>query len=523
MRLHTFTLVVFTAVLAHSANPAKASNSTTTEGAPSASLRSSDACCDDIPVVQGPGPHETTAGEARMLEPWVAAISSVVARFVEQVHMQYPEKLAVENFPVHVLREFDESAIRHLFRLESAHMTTQQLVEHAQTVGRLPQNKPADGLRLIAEARQVFLAHEAKMGAKVHQDFFARQAEMGVETPQYFLSLQAEMGVETPQHFLADQAQTLVKAHGMILKHQEIMIADTRQDFLAHLEEMTAEARRSFLGIQVDLTAEAHKYVRAHVAKTTAQARDFFLANQAEMTAETRDSFLAHQAELTAKATQSFLANQARMTAEAHQFFLANQAELTAKATQSFLANQARMTAEAIMRHEMDPSAYFDIKLQEAGVNPAKQGMPGREGSHVASLDLGSLDKYMKEYDELHGSNELTLLKVMSRCIRDDAKLKSTLSTLNRNRNNKKYVRRVVQEMSADWMTLEEAAVNFGIPLEKTGVLDAENVDLFILFVGMLARDHKDQHSIIAKQLTEMFGVRQAASLVQRMDYCWRC
>ncbi|CAI5742964.1 unnamed protein product [Hyaloperonospora brassicae] len=582
MRLHTFTLVVFTAVLAHSANSTKTSNSTTTEGAPPASLRSSDACCDDVPVEQRLGPHETTAVEERMPEPWIpSSINSAVARLVEKLHAQYPVELAVENFPVNVLREFDENAIRHLFRSESAHMTTEQLPEHAQIVDRWLQNKLEKGPRLIAEARQVFLAHEAEMGATVHQDFFARQAEMGVETPQYFLSLQAEMTADGHQFILADQAQTLVKAHEMILKHQEIMIAKTRQDFLAHLEETTAQARRSFIGIEADLTAKAHKYVRAYVAKTTAQARDFFLANQAKMTAEARDSFLAHQAELTAKATQSFLANQARMTAAARDSFLANQAELTAMATQSFLAHQAKMTAqahqsflahqaeltakahryflahraemteearqsflahlaeltakvdqsflaqqaesgeEAIMRFEMHPSALFKIRLQQVKADAYKNG-DSRKKNPIASLDLGSLDSYRRTYNHVHDSKELTLRKVMSRCIGDDAELASILSILNLNKKNKKYVATVRMEPVAEPETVEDAAVKLGIPPGTTGVLDDKNVETFVRFTAILARKHKDQHSVIVEQLTKRFGGRQAALLVYKMNWLWR-
>ena len=121
MRLHTFTLVVFTAVLAHSANPAKTSNSTTTEGAPPASLRSSDACCDDVPVEQGLGPHETTAGKARMPDSWVpSSINSAVARFVEKVHELHPTMPMVENLLLSGWRVFNQNAFRHLFRLEEA-------------------------------------------------------------------------------------------------------------------------------------------------------------------------------------------------------------------------------------------------------------------------------------------------------------------------------------------------------------------------------------------------------------------
>ncbi|CAI5714500.1 unnamed protein product [Hyaloperonospora brassicae] len=155
MRLHTFTLVVFDAVLAHSATSGKTSNSTKTEGAPSASLRSSDACCDDVPVEQGLGPHETTAGEERMTEPWIpSSINSAVAHLGDMMHGRQSNLPAVENLPVHKWREFDQIALRHY--LEATDKEPKDLLQDAQLMNIELQMIPENGPDVIAKARQFF-------------------------------------------------------------------------------------------------------------------------------------------------------------------------------------------------------------------------------------------------------------------------------------------------------------------------------------------------------------------------------
>ncbi|CAI5732207.1 unnamed protein product [Hyaloperonospora brassicae] len=156
MRLHTFTLVVFTAVLAHSANSAKTSNSTTTGGAPSASPRSSDACCDDVPVEQGLGPHETTAGEERMPELHILSkINEEVARLVKLVYAYERETMpAVEYLPVYGQPVFDENAIKHHFRVNEAHKTPKELLATVQLRVVELELMPEDGLDMIKKARE---------------------------------------------------------------------------------------------------------------------------------------------------------------------------------------------------------------------------------------------------------------------------------------------------------------------------------------------------------------------------------
>ncbi|CAI5742972.1 unnamed protein product [Hyaloperonospora brassicae] len=516
MRLHTFTLVVFTAVLAHSANPAKASNSTTTEGAPSARLRSSDACCDDVPVEQGLVPHETTAVEERMPEPWIpSSINSAVARLVEKLHAQYPKELAVEHLPEHGWQAFDEIALRHLYRLEAADKTTEQLPEHAQIVDRWLQNELEKGPRLIAEARQSFLSHEADMGAKAYQSLLAHRAEMGVEVHQSSLAYQLKMAAEAHRYFVAHQAEMGLMALNF-LDSQAEMTANAHRYFLARQVEMTAEAHLDILAHQLERGVEAHHFFRAHLEKMTAEAHKHFRTNQVKMATEAYQYFLTHEAEMTAQARQYFLTYQAEMTAIAYLSFLADQAELTAEATQSFLAHKAELGADAILRHQMDPSAYFDIMYQKAKADAAKQ-VNGREESPIASLDLGSLDKYMKEYNTLHGSEELTLRKVMSRCIRDDAELESILSILNQG-NNMIFVKsmRISQKV-------EDAVVEYGMISQTTRVLDAENRNNFVEFIAKLAKTNdEDIHSLIVEQLARMFDDLGAASLVYLLKYRWK-
>ena len=472
MRIHTLTLIVFTAVLAHSANSAKPSNWTTTEGAPSTSLRSPDACCDDVPVEKGLGAHETTAGEARMPDSWLPAINSAVAHLVERVHALPPD--VVKSLPVHGWQVFDQIALRHLFRLEAADKTLEEMLEKAESINLRLENTPEYGPRMIAEARRFFLAH---------------QAEMRAEANQYFLAHQAEMGEEAHQ-FLARQEKLTAGAHKFLLARQ----ANTR-----------AKAGQSFFAHQAEMTADAHESFRAHQAEMTAAAHQYFLAHEAEMTAEARQYFLAHWAEMTAKAHESFFADQAKMTAEADQ---------------SFLAQQAQLGEEAIMRYEMDPSAFFSITFQKAEADAAEK-VDHRERSPIASLDLGILDTYRETYNTLHGC-DLTLRKVMSRCIGDDAKLESLLSILKYDKKNKKYLTSVRMEPIADLTTVEVAAVKLEIPPGMTGVLSDKNVDIFVLFTSILLQKHPDQGSVIVAQLTKRFGCRQAALLVYKMRWKWR-
>ena len=210
MRIHTFTLVVFTAVLAHSANSAKTSNSTTTEGAPSTSLRSSDACCDDVPVEQGMGPLETTAGEARMPDSWLPAINSAVAHLVETAHTLHPTMPAVENLPVYGWQVFDQIAIKH--RLEAADKTPEELLKTVKLMGLQLELIPEDAPGMIAEARRFFLAHQAEMRAEANQYFLAHQAEMGEEAYQY-LARQEKLTASAHKYLLARQAETTAEGH----------------------------------------------------------------------------------------------------------------------------------------------------------------------------------------------------------------------------------------------------------------------------------------------------------------------
>ncbi|CAI5732246.1 unnamed protein product [Hyaloperonospora brassicae] len=355
MRLHTFTLVVFTAVLAHSANSAKTPSSTTTEGAPSASPRSSDACCDDVPVEKGLGPHETTAGEERMPDIWQTVINkevarlvdmvyapeehisskinSAVARLVELVHAHERETMpAVEHLPVNGQRVFDENAVKHFFRFGMAHETLQDLLERVESYGRQLESKSTSGLNMIATARELFSKH---------------------------------------------------------------------------------------------------------------------------------------------------------------------------------------LRAEAEARFKLDPSVVFGIRLQKAISDPAMQA-DARSKDPMVNLDLGNLDRYRKEYYRRRGGNELTLREVLSKRVGGDAKLESILSILNRNKLNKRYVVLMRTEMMADSKTVVDAAVKLGMIPHTTEVLDNKYVDIFVLFIGTLAREHPEQHSVIVEQLTEIFGGRQAALLVHK-------
>ncbi|CAI5732179.1 unnamed protein product [Hyaloperonospora brassicae] len=462
MRLHTFTLVVFTAVLAHSATFWKTSNSTKTEGAPSASLRSSDACCDDVPVEQGLGPHETTAGEERTPELHILSkINEEVAHFVELVYAHECKTMpAVEHLPVYGQRVFDENAVKYSIRFNVGHMTPTKLLENAKLLTIGLRMMPEDGPGLIAKARQSFLAHQVIIGVEAHQ-------------------------------------------------------------FLAYQAELTADTHNNLLGRQAELTAKADQFFLAHQAKTTAEAGQLFLAHQAKMTEEAYKFVLAHEAKMTAEARQYFLAYQAEMTADARQYFLVDLAEMTAKADQIYLAQQAELGEEAILRYEMDPSAYFNIMFQKAKADALKRA-DGRNRSPITSLDLGSLDKYMQKYNTIHGC-DLTLRKVMSRCICDDAEFASILSIMSLNQKNKKYVATVrLEPIFADSKTVGEAAVKLGIPPGTTEVLDNKNVDLFVRFTAIFAREHAGQHSVIVKQLTDMFGGRQAALLVYKMNWKWK-
>ena len=195
---------------------------------------------------------------------------------------------------------------------------------------------------------------------------------------------------------------------------------------------------------------------------------------------------------------------------------------MTAEADQFFLAQQAELGKEAILRYEMDPSAYFNIMFQKAKADANKR-VDGRMKNPIASLDLHKLDEYMQRYNMHHGSEELTLRKVMSRCIKDDAELESILSIMNHLKRNKIHVASVrLGHMFVDSNTVEEAAVKLGIPAETTGVLNNDNVDIFVRFTGIFAREHPDQLPVIVEQLTKRFGDRQAALLVHKMKWYWK-
>ena len=92
----------------------------------------------------------------------------------------------------------------------------------------------------------------------------------------------------------------------------------------------------------------------------------------------------------------------------------------------------------------MDPSALFDIRLQKFKAD-AYKNRDGHKKTHILFVDLGSLDRYRKTYNTIHGC-DLTLRKVMSRCIRDDAELASILSILTYDMKNNEYVMSVRME-----------------------------------------------------------------------------